>query len=565
MSRKHRERDPSASTPLQEDEAEVLSEIGAAPADDGSGGLVADEAKVLEAGAVDTASIRENRRVDAMVGKQRAGIKGVEINVENICDKYDIVLRTWPANSLTVTVKRRTGGMPVEWRIESRPKTGGELYAAIRTLHGPNDEATYDVKFTEGGQFRGQGTITMPDARLPSPPQGPTMQPPYQQPAPQQAPVVQVTAPTTDPVAMMQQMFQMFQQMQASLQQHPQAQPAPQQPQPAMPVGQPTTDPMAMMQQMFQLFQQMQGSVQQPQPQPPLSAQQPPPLGVQGAPPTDPMAMMQQMFQMFQQMQGPQRPAYRGAQPQPQPIAPTAQIVPQAAAVDPMAMMQQMFQFFQQMQASIVQTMGGSGPGPVGGGPPYRGPYSGPRPPSYGGGPPGGPTQQPAQPRSAAQEFRDAVSVVRTVAQAAEEIRSILPSQQQPAAEPSEPEEDSPVKVMDVGDYKLVLGREDGRARLWETGWANMGPVLKWVGEQREAIQKANERKPPPQQLPPGYVEVGPGYVPPPGFVAIPVEQLPPQQQQQLPQPPAQMPPPIEEEPTQRRQWGPPPIPGRGN
>jgi hypothetical protein len=87
--------------------------------------------------------------------------------------------------------------------------------------------------------------------------------------------------------------------------------------------------------------------------------------------------------------------------------------------------------------------------------------------------------------------------------------------------------------------------------------------VLKWVGEQHETIQKAHaeqRREQAPKVLPPGYVEVGPGYQPPPGYVAVPVD--PPQeapqgaQQQPLPPPPAEMPPPI--------QWGAPTIPSEG-
>jgi len=581
MARNRREQDKSVSTPAQEDEADILAEVGAVAAEDGSG-LVTDEAKVVEAGAVDTESIRENRRIDAIVGKQRGNVEGTRLNVENICDKYDIVLRSWPANILTINVTRRSGGAPVTWRIDSKPKNGSELYAAIRALHGPNEEATYDVSFTDAGKFRGQGVITMPNARPPTPPGQQPMQPPYTYgppgypqvapPAPQQPPVVQVVPPTTDPVAMMQQMFQMFQQMQASMQQPHQAQPQPT-PVPSPTLAQPATpptDPMAMMQQMFHLFQQMQSSVQQ-QPQAQPQAMQPPPQpAVPGQQPTDPMSMMQQMFQLFQQMQQGVAPtaAARAARVMPQP-----QPVPQPAAppaTDPVAMMQQMFQMFQQMQMATIQAMGGATPGAVGR-PPYRGPYTGPRP-GYAGQDPAvagypGPHQPPPPPKSAAQEFRDSISFVRTIVDAAQEIQSILPGQAGAQPEAREPEEDTtPVKVMDVGDYKLVLDKKDGHARLWETGWANMGPVLKWVGEQREAIQKSNAEKQAKQQqqLPPGYVEVGPGYVPPPGYVAVQVDPSQvPQMQPPLPPPPAQMPPPISEPP--QRRWGAPTLPGEEN
>lgn len=561
--RRDRGNTPTGNTPTQEDEADVLNQIGATADAHDASVIVADEEKVLEAGAVDTESVLENRRIDAMVGKQRGDVKGVYVNVDDVIEKYDIILRTWPANAITVTVTRRTG-LPAQWRIESRPKTGSELYASIRSLHGPNEEATYDVRFTDAGKFRGQGRITMPDARPASPPPGQPMQPPYYGPPGQPAPVVQVVPQATDPMAMMSQMFKIFQQMQQSVQQ-PQSQPAPQLPAPPpQPAPGAAANPVAMMQQMFQMFQQVQQGAapaavaQPPQPQQPGAAPAAP------VSPTDPVAMMQEMFRVFQQMQqgvAPQAAARAPQQPaQPQPAA--------APSTDPMAMMTAMFQMFQQMQQATFQAMGGAAQGPIARpGPPYRGPYRGPQqqPPYYGGpndpAPGGYPQAQqaPQQPRTAAQEFREAVSVVRTVAQAAEEIRSILPGQPQPVQQTAyESEEDtSPVKVMDVGDYKLVLDKKDGHARLWETGWANMGNVLKWVGEQREAIQKSNAEKP---ARPAHYVEVQtPGY----GTVLVDPAQVQPQgQQPALPAPPAQMPPPIDESP-QRRQWDPPPFPGR--
>jgi hypothetical protein len=48
---------------------------------------------------------------------------------------------------------------------------------------------------------------------------------------------------------------------------------------------------------------------------------------------------------------------------------------------------------------------------------------------------------------------------------------------------------------------------------------------------------------------------VGPGYQPPPGFVAVPVDQV---QENDLPPPPERVPPPIRSEP--RAPWGAPPI-----
>jgi hypothetical protein len=234
------------------------------------------------------------------------------------------------------------------------------------------------------------------------------------------------------------------------------------------------------------------------------------------------------------------------------------------------------------------------------------GPYRGPRPSYYAGGgqpaptgygpgydpsapPPGSPYQPPPPPQpphSAADQFRDAISLVQTVVDMADRFRP--QEQAAPPPPPPEPEKEvSHIQVIDTGPAKLVLNRADGTARFWETSWANMDKVLKWVGDQREAIQKSqNERETrqaqaaaPPRALPQGYVEVVPGYQPPPGYVVgppvdprqipqtyvqvqpVPVQQQP--QQQPLPEPPAQMPPPITEEP-KRRTWGMPPIPGGG-
>ena len=135
-------------------------------------------------------------------------------------------------------------------------------------------------------------------------------------------------------------------------------------------------------------------------------------------------------------------------------------------------------------------------------------------------------------------------------------------------AEPPEPEDDdTPVRVIDMGPAKGVINRSDGSLRGVETFMANLPDILKWVGEQRTEIRKAQEKRQEKQQLPPGYAVAGPGYEPPEGFVAVPVDQIPPAAQQatSLPEPPAEMPPPIAEQPPPaappKRAWGMPEIP----
>ena len=559
-----------AATPNLQDEADIVEEIGATPANDGSGELEIDEAKLREVGAVDAESVLENRRGEDMVNKVRGGQKGVLFNLDNVLEKYDLIIRTWPPNTIDILVSRVTG-TPVQWVIQSRPRSGADLYTAILAHHARCEEAKYDVRFIDstGKQRRGTGNITMPDTRETPPMQQPQQGQSMQQPL--TSGVVQVgPPPAVDPVAMMRSMFEMFQQMQKPAAAVPVPQPVPT-PAPASFPGQ-STDPMAMMRSMFEIFQQMQQT----------STQQSSTSPVQGAQPsTDPMVMMRSMFEMFQQLQ-PQQSQPTAATPspppqtsdpnvmmawmlqslqkaqQPQP-APAPAPAPQSST-DPMAMMRSMFDMFLKMQQAVQPP-----PPPQTG--PYRGPYGGPRAGQPGEHTP--PYQPPSaqRPKSMADEFRDSATFFDSAGSLADRFR--------PPAAAAEPErydrgneDDSPVKVVDVGGWPVIVNKSDGSARKWETGVANLGNVLKWFGEQREAIQKSQAEREAKQRrtqqtLPPGYVEVSPGYQPPPGYVAVPVEM-----NQGLPQPPEDLPPPItQQEPPpapKSRTWGAPPMPGGG-
>ena len=356
MARKKPENEMSegGSTPSRQDESDIVKEVGATPANDGSGELEVDETKIREVGAVDAESVLENRRSEEMVGKVRAGQKGVLFNLDNILEKYDLVIKTWPPSTIDILVNRVTG-KPVQWVIQSRPKSGADLYTAILANHGHAEEAEYEVRIIDatGKQRRGTGRITMPDTRETPPTQQqpqqgqPLMNYPYGQQPPQQPPTAQ--APTVDPVAMMGKMFEIFRQMQpAQPTVVPQPTPAPP---PASFPGQ-STDPMAVMSKAFEMFQQMQRSAQ-PQP---VAAQPQQPM----QPSTDPMAVMSRAFEMFQQMQ-----------PQPQPGQPAqpGQPPPASPSTDPMAVMQESFRLFQQMQpqpqaqAPVPPPPSGSDPG----------------------------------------------------------------------------------------------------------------------------------------------------------------------------------------------------------
>jgi hypothetical protein len=567
--------DMPVGTPARQDEADIVAEVGAVQSDDDSGELLADEAKIREAGAVDAESIRENRRIEEMINKKRSGLKDVPFNVDNLLEKYEGIIKYWPASTIDILVNRITG-TPVQWVIKSRPRSGSELYEAIKMHHGRYEEATYNVLLfdTNDKKRRGTGRITIPDTRdtPPSlqtqgqPPMTPYYPPPYGQP-PQSAPqgsslpptTVQVVPPAIDPIAMMQQMFAMFQQLQHPPQPASSAPQSPPQPQ-APVVAQPSTDPMAMMSRAFEMFQKMQQSTQ--------SAQSSPQPQQASPPPTDPMAVMQESFRLFQQMQ-PQQAPQAAAPPSPPQGSDPATVMAWALQKmqqssqpqpDPMAMMTRMFEMFQKMQQSLQpqQASGGSGPGP---GYSRPGPYS--RPPyEYGHRPPYSPPsgEPPQRPKTAAEEFKEAAGILDMAVSLADRFRP------QPVAEPdyrnTNNDDDNPVKVVDVSGWPVVVNKHDGSARKWETVVANAGNVLKWVAEQREAMQKAaleRETKQRRQQLPEGYVEMTPGYQPPQGFVAVPIDRA------ELPQPPAEMPPPITQSEAPRpRTWGMPPMPESG-
>ena len=549
MASRRRVQREDPSTPAQQDEADILAEVGAVH-DDERGEMVADEEKILELGAVDAESVIENRRLDAIAGKKRANIKGSSFNTGNVITTYDAVLQSWPANTLDIHVKRLTGA-PVEEILTSRPRSGTELFGVLKALHGQYEEAQYEVRFKDNSthRFRGNGRITMPDTRnVPPPQQGqPMVYPPGyppgyppqqvpQQPAPQVPPTVQVMPSSFDPhsmMSMMGQMFEMFRQMQVP-------------PSPPPPVHQPA--PPA-----FQVPQQM------------------PPMPSPQASPAEMMAWMQQAFGMFQQLQAPQQQQPAHVVPQLQPVvvpmpAQQAPPPPQSGGIaETLMLMEQMFKMFQRMQGPSAD--------PRGPRPPYypqgdRDP-NGPRPPYYpqGGGQERAPYQPPQRQPTPAEQFREMVTVVRTAASAMQEIDSLLPRRQEAVVEATSDDDDSPVRIIDTGPIKIAINKDDGALRWADTGMMALPGMLKWVGEQREAIQKGaadrqTRQQPPTQQLPPGYVEVGPGYQPPPGFVAIPID--PPPQQQSFPPPPVQVPPTIQETPAPppgRRTWAAPTFP----
>jgi len=543
----------ASNTPAQEDEADVLAEVGA-ERDEDTGELVASEDAVRAIGAVDAESVRENRRLDAIVDKKRSNQSKVSFNTGDLLTTYETLLRYWPANTLDIHVRRLTG-TPVQQVIISRPRSAAELYDALKIIHGQHGEADYEVKIldTNSKQFRGNGKITLPDTRpqqgqpmsypyppgyppqypLPGYPAQPGYSPPQPQPAyppaaatapspqPPQVPVV-VQAPAGPDMGTMFEWFQRMQQIVQSMQPPPQAPPPPPPPPPMPPPG-------ADMPTMMEWFQRMLTLAQSMQPQ----------QVTQGAPPTPPAVPS------FV-------PGMMGAPPIP---------APQGTVWTPLG-----FVPIDRLASLFVPNMGpGSGArmGPQRQYYPQGDPGQAPPPP------PRYSSEQPPRQQTAAEHLKESLTLVRTAVATAKEFGSILGTdEEREAPEPVATEEDdSPIKILDTGNGKIAYSKADGTMRWGESAAANLGSFLKWLGEQREAIQKSQNRAPEQKRvLPPGYLEVPPDYQPPPGFVAAAVDphQLPPTAAP-LPPPPANLPPPISPSPASRQTWAPPNISGQGN
>lgn len=556
-----------SSTPTQQDESDILDELDVEH-DEETGNLVADEETVKKVGALDAETVRENRRQDQVVGKKRANQKNVTFNESDPLALYETLLRIWPANSIDIFIRRLTGA-PVQTVITTRPRSASELYEALRAFHGQHEEAEYSIDFLDTGtkQYRARSKrLVMPDTRPPTAQQGQPMQPPYgyppgYPPPPGYAPVYPPQpgypplgyppgAPQTSPA------------------------PAPGAP-PLAPVVQVHAPPAPGFGEMVEMLRQVQAlaqSMMPPQPAAPVApvyaptpAMPPPPPA--NADPATLFAYTRQLVELVQQLT-----AARGATPSapvvapapvsatpPQPHVPPGHIwIAQLGTSVPLDRLAQAI-------ANTSQSGGNNGapsgppraPG-VGYGPP-RMPYRGPD-----GGYPAYPSQQsPPRERSITDQFRDSITMVRTVKKMAEEVGQMFPGQEDastPTPSPETHEEGGPIKVMDIGGTKLAFDGESGGLRPWETGMMNIDRIAKTVKEQiidpLQARRGEAQRKAP---LPAGFVEMHPGYEPPSGFVAIPVDQLPP--------PPADVPPPVSAPASgpPHASWGAPVIPAEGH
>jgi len=520
---------------VQQDQSEILEEVGA-ELDEETGELLVDAERVREIGAVDVGAVIENRRQKEFIDKKRGGEK-VTFNTDDPLQRYEMLIATWPPNTIDIYVRRLTGAA-AQHVITSRPRSGTELYEAIKQqIHREHPEADYELKFNDSNHkvWRGTGRITMPDTR---PTGGASMNQTYYPQQPPQAPPV-VTAPVTPPVA-------------------------PQQPQDM-------NGMMNTVQGMFELFQRM-----QPKPEPAAPAAPPPPPIIQMPPqpaandPAGQLVWIQQMFEMFQKMQPPGAPPVAAPVPAPAPVVvQPPPPPPQDSMASTMTMMQQMFELFQKMQPQQPQPQRRPAYYPQEDRDPrgerYREAYEPRREPrGYDPRDPRGYPQHqpPPPPRTPADELRDAMSVMRTTMQSLQEFQAMLPQQQQrqePVAQGVDDDDDSPIQMVEAGPAKLVFDRSSGDLRTIESLGANLPTAFKWVGEQLQELSKSQQRAQGQtrQQLPPGFVEVTPGYEPPPGYVAVSIEQ-----EERLPPPPERMPPPVRQQAPQAPQqaWGAPPV-----
>lgn len=525
-------------TPAQLSEEEILTQAGVEQDDEGN--LVADEEKIKELGAIDTESVIENRRAADVVGKRRANGKKIPFNTSNPIDAYDVMIQTWPPNTLDITFTRLSGGNPITGRITNRPKSGSELLKTLEQYHGKNEEAEYSVVCKDATQkcYRGTFRVFLPDTRQLEQPMGhypPPGYPPGYYP-PGYPPVAYGPPGQPQPPA-------------------PQHMPPPPPPPPPPPVlvQQDMPGTLDALRQLLEITQTMRPP-QAPAPAPVSFPPAPPP----GADIAAQMQYLKEALAIVQQMTPQQIPPQTvvAMPPQPPPPPPQPQQNGMESMMAAMGMMREMFSLFQQMQ-----------PPP----PPPPPQYREPRPPppfmrDQGIGGPRYPQQQHQQPQD---PLRDMLSNVRNARRTVEELGQFFSEGQRNEDSAPAPvaEEDSPVQIIEAGGNKLVVNKSDGKLRAIDTGFANLQTVLKFVSEEAEKFRQTRQPQKAVQQLPAGYVEVTEGYQPPAGYVAVPVDPrqiaAAPSQEERLPPPPQTVPPPVGETP--RASWGMPVISGERN
>jgi len=150
---------------------------------------------------------------------------------------------------------------------------------------------------------------------------------------------------------------------------------------------------------------------------------------------------------------------------------------------------------------------GGPGGGPGGGAGPFSGPRRGGMPSMFERGnpaaaPPPPPPAPPPPPPTAAEQFAQAIGLMRAAADAATSIQRIMPGLTGASAAPvaaapaaPEPEEEGPTKIVKLGDINAVQNTADGSLRLVDTALANSDKIMSWIDKQKKDYQDAMLRQ----------------------------------------------------------------------
>ena len=484
------DRTPTAtvpSQPIDEIEDQVLGgdRPEEEPADDGptppAGPPTISVDKARQVGAVNAEAVQSNRRRKAVLDRKRDGEKHVAWGERDACLLYDDIVAIWPPHSLVIHVTRISGSQ-LAWYLQAQPRNGLELYEAIRKqCHGRAPETEYQVVFRDSArrEERGRARVLLPstefevDAPSAAPPL-PQAPPPAAAASPPQAPNVPPMMPPMAPPGY------------PPPYGYPPPPPPPQAPAPpAAPVAGGSSDPVVIMQLQKQLsdiaaqnmalqqqLAQMQSRVAQPPPPPP-----PPQVIVREAAPQAPMPFAQRV-------QGPSPYAPPPPPPPPAPVMPEPAKAPPVPDGYALTMLNGM-----PVLVPLASLGIGVAAAPVPAAAPAAAPASAPAAQAA-------PAAAPAAaPQSPIEQFQAAIGMVKSVVAASQEIQSIagsvLPSAPGApvggAAEGAEPaEEETPTKVVKMGEMHIVQNKEDGSVRLVDTAVANAPKIMSWIDTQRK-------------------------------------------------------------------------------
>ena len=465
-------------------------------------------------GAVNAEAVASNRRRKQVLQRKLAGEKNVPWGEQDACLLYDDIIVVWPPQHLLVHVTRIAGGSRTSEYLRSQPRNGMELHDAIKQqIHGRAPEAEYQIVFRDraGKEERGRGSVLMPSTEsdvimppmpipqpppaapaapaaaqpLPPPPQPPPPQypqppsmsyqreePPHWGPPPPRwgrpppedlppriVPPVQQQQPmqqNPDPVVVMNLQRQLSD-IQAQLQG----------------LGRVANNPMQ--QQLTDIQARLDALSHPPANTPPPAPPAPPPNNPMQQQLTDIQARLDALTRV------PNLPPPAPAAPPPPPPVPVK--MPEVPPGYAMTMINGMpcFVPLRDLSPALGAPPAAPAPAPVAQAPVPLQPLQ-PLPPA---------TAAP-QPMSPADHFAQTIGMVRSAVEAAQSIRNILPDQAPaPVAavpETPEPADESPTKVVKIGDVNTIQNVADGSIRPVDTLIANLPGIVSWVDKQRNEI-----------------------------------------------------------------------------